>query len=131
MLRSMAAHARRILVGFDGSDAAQRALDAAAGLIGYGSTLAVANVAPKGAHTANIVLSEAREHLLERHLRATYLPLYGDPADELIGAAHELDVDLVVIGSRNHTGNRRPALGSVSGDVVRRAPCDVLVVRSG
>jgi len=46
ILPCMAAQPRRIVVGFDGSDAAWRALDVAAGLTGYGSTLAVVSVEP-------------------------------------------------------------------------------------
>ena len=128
-MTDMSARPRRVLVGYDGSEAAQRALDAAAALVGYGSTLAVASIASDGSHRANVVLSEAREHLLERHLSATYVPLLGDPSDAIVEAAHDLEVDVVVIGTRNHNGTPRPALGSVSDDVVRRAPCDVLVVR--
>ena len=40
----MAARPRRIMVGYDGSEAATRALDVAADLVGYGSTLAVVTV---------------------------------------------------------------------------------------
>ena len=125
----MAARLRRILVGYDGTEAAQRALDAAVGLIGYGSTLAVASVAPEGTRTADIVLSEVRKRLLESHVTATYLPLLGKPADELVDAACELDADLVVVGGRNKNGVLRLELGPVSAEVVQRAPCDVLVVK--
>jgi nucleotide-binding universal stress UspA family protein len=126
---SMAARAKRLLVAYDGTDAARRALDTAASLVGYGSMLAVASVTHEGSHTANILLSEARERLLQRHVPATYLPLLGDPAEELLDAAADVAADLVVIGKRSHNGGARAALGSVSDDVVRRAPCDVLVVR--
>jgi len=37
----MAGQPRQILVRFDGSEASQRALDVAADLVGYGSSLAV------------------------------------------------------------------------------------------
>jgi nucleotide-binding universal stress UspA family protein len=128
-MASMAARPNKVLVGYDGTEVSRRALDAAASLLGYGSTLAVASVTPKGSHTANVLLSEARERLLRRQLHATYLPLLGDPAEQLLDAAQEVGADLVVIGTRSHNGTPRPALGSVSDDIVRRAPCDVLVVR--
>jgi nucleotide-binding universal stress UspA family protein len=41
-----AAIAKRILVAYDGSEAAQRALDRAAELAGYGSTVTVVTVTP-------------------------------------------------------------------------------------
>jgi nucleotide-binding universal stress UspA family protein len=125
----MAIPPRRILVGYDGTEAAHRALDTAVSLVGYGSTLAVASVAPYGTRTADVVLSEARERLLQTHVTATYLPLLGQPADELVDAACVLGADLVVVGGRNKNGILRLELGPVSADVVQRAPCDVLVVK--
>jgi nucleotide-binding universal stress UspA family protein len=124
----MAARPKRVLLCFDGSELSRRALDAAAALVGYGSTLAVANVAHDEAHEADLVLREAREDLLLRGLTATYLPLSGDPADRLVQAALELGADLVVVGRRGRAGTPDRALGRVSAGVVSRAPCDVLVV---
>lgn len=122
----MAVQPKRIIVGVDGSDGAQRALDAAAQLIGYGSTLTVVSVSPDGEPTAPDVLAEARERLLDHLVTATYVRRVGDAADELVAVASELDADLVVVGRRGEEG--RVAPGSVSADVVRRAACDVLVV---
>jgi nucleotide-binding universal stress UspA family protein len=59
---------------------------------------------------------------------ATYLQPVGDPAAELVDTARALEADLVVLGRRSRS-LRRLVLGSVSDAVVRRAPCDVLVVR--
>ena len=126
-MRNMSARPRKILVGYDGSEGAQRALAAAASLVGYGSTLAVASVTSEEAHNANTVLSEAREELLHRQLRATYLPLTGDPVEKLLDTAREVEADLLVVGARPRNG--APVLDSVSDEMVRRAPCDVLVVR--
>lgn len=131
----MAAHPRRILVGYDGSEAAQRALETAADLTGYGSTLAVVSVAAEDADGAQRatgaarLLTEAREQLLRRQVTARYLQPVGEPADRLLEAARELDADLLVVGRRDRNALRRLVLGSVSAKVVRRAPCDVLVVR--
>jgi nucleotide-binding universal stress UspA family protein len=122
----MAARPRRIIVGYDGSDASGRALVAAADLVGYGSTLAVVTVhtrEPNGSTTAM-----AREELLRRHVEARYHELGGEPAEALLEKAEELEADLIVIGRRN--GGALPApIGSVSSKIVRDAPCDVLVVR--
>ena len=49
-------------------------------------------------------------------------------AEQLVETARELDVDLIVVGRRK-SSLQRLVLGSVSAKVVRRAPCDVLVVR--
>jgi nucleotide-binding universal stress UspA family protein len=111
------------MVGYDGSDSAMRALDVAADLAGYGSTLAVVTV-----HTTEFdhsVTDDDRDQLQRRLVEAGYHETSGEPAKQLIKKAHELRADLLVIGRRNGS----PLLGSVSSKVVRRANCDVLVVR--
>ena len=127
----MAARARHILVGYDGSEAAQRALDAAADFAGYGSVLSIASVADgaKASGASTRLLDEARERLLWRHVPARFVEAIGDPAEMLVETARELGADLVVVGRHNHGALKRLVLGSVSASVVRQAPCDVLVVR--
>jgi nucleotide-binding universal stress UspA family protein len=54
----------------------------------------------------------------------------GDPAEVL--AERSTELDLLVVGSRNHGPMRRALLGSVAAEVMRKAACPVLVVpRSG
>lgn len=127
-MRCMAARPKRVLVGYDGSESARRALDAAAGLIGYGSTLAVASVAPPGSECGQAPLDDAREYLLERQVSASYVLRHGDAADQLVDAAQMLGADLIVVGGRIQNGDVF-GLGRVSRDVLQDAPCDVLVVR--
>ena len=124
----MAARSQRVLVGYDGSESAQKALDVAAAFVGYGSTLAVVSVSSRG-EVAELVLGDARRRLLERQLPATYVARFGDPGEELVDAARALGADVVIVGARTQNGHREVGLGPVSGDVVQRAPCDVLVVR--
>jgi nucleotide-binding universal stress UspA family protein len=52
----------------------------------------------------------------------------GDPADELLRAAAELDVDTIVIGSRGQTGVARFVAGSVARHVIRHANASVVIV---
>ena len=121
----MAARPLRIIVGYDGSDSAVRALDAAAELFGYGSTLSVVTVNANGSGAATTAAARAQLH--RRHIEARYHETSGEPADELVEKAEELDADLIVIGRRN--GDRRRAFsGSVTSTVIRDASCDVLVV---
>jgi nucleotide-binding universal stress UspA family protein len=126
----MAAQARNILIAFDGSEASRRALDVAARLTGYGSTLTVVSVGREGDGGVATALADAHERLLGRQLTATYLERLGEPAAEIVEAARALEADLVVVGRRNENLRAgRPVPGSVSAAVVRDAPCDVLVVR--
>jgi nucleotide-binding universal stress UspA family protein len=122
----VAAQPKTIVVGFDGSAGAQRALDAAGELIGYGSTLTVVCVSANRESAGPHALAEAHDRLLDRLVTATYLHRVGDAAEELVAVARELDADLVVVGRRGEEEQAAP--GSVSADVVRRAASSVLVV---
>ena len=62
----------------------------------------------------------SREHLRE-----------GEPAEEIVAVAEELNTDLVIVGNRGAGRVTRLITGSVSEGVVHRASCPVLVVRGG
>ncbi len=53
----------------------------------------------------------------------------GVPADVILRITGELPAELVVIGTAGLTGISRMLLGSVAEEVVRKAPCSVLVTR--
>jgi nucleotide-binding universal stress UspA family protein len=62
-------------------------------------------------------------------VEAAHLRL-GAPDREIVSLAEELEIGLIVVGSRGLGGLKRALLGSVSDSVVRYAHCPVLVVRS-
>jgi nucleotide-binding universal stress UspA family protein len=53
----------------------------------------------------------------------------GFPAHEIVEAAKDLAVDLVIIATQGLTGWKHFCIGSTAERVVRAAPCPVLVVR--
>ena len=53
----------------------------------------------------------------------------GTPFLEIIKAAHEKSVDLIVIGSHGRSGLEHIIFGSTAQKVVRKAPCPVLSVK--
>jgi universal stress protein A len=53
----------------------------------------------------------------------------GVATHEIVEAAKELDVDLIVIATHGFTGWKHFAIGSTAERVARAAPCPVLVVR--
>lgn len=61
-------------------------------------------------------------------VEATYLIWEGDPAESILEASASEGADVIVLGSRRRTDIRRLLLGSVSSEVSRRAPCEVVVV---
>jgi nucleotide-binding universal stress UspA family protein len=124
----MAARARTIVVGYDGSDASGRALDVAADLVGYGSTLTVVSVCPPGGTDVRTSADQARDHLVRRHVAASYLELLGEPTEAIASTARTLGANLIVVGLGPRT-SRGSGDGSVSTEFLSQAPCDVLVVR--
>ncbi len=53
----------------------------------------------------------------------------GDPADEIVAYAREVDADVVATGTRGRHGDHAFLLGSVAEAVVRRCPVPALTVR--
>jgi nucleotide-binding universal stress UspA family protein len=132
----------KIVVGYDGSDGARRALDRAITLAGADGRLTVVAAAethirtgiteggrldPSEIERRRKDLEEAKGLLAERGVDAETLEAQGDPGDVIVNASK--DADLVVVGSRGLNPFQRLLLGSVSSKVVHRAECDVLVVR--
>jgi nucleotide-binding universal stress UspA family protein len=56
--------------------------------------------------------------------------LQGSPARAIIDAATREPFDLIVMGTHGRTGVERFVLGSVAEEVMRRAPCAVLTVKT-
>jgi nucleotide-binding universal stress UspA family protein len=54
----------------------------------------------------------------------------GDAAAEILRAARESNADLIVMGTHGRTGLSRLLMGSVAEQVVRRASCPVLTVKT-
>ena len=53
----------------------------------------------------------------------------GEPAAALLTVAEERDADLLVVGARQDVALADRLLGTVATEVVRRAKCEVLIVR--
>jgi nucleotide-binding universal stress UspA family protein len=54
----------------------------------------------------------------------------GDPAEAILRAARETRCDLILMGTHGRTGLGRLLMGSVAEQVVRKAPCAVLMVKA-
>ena len=132
----------KIVVGYDGSAAAKRALERAAALASDPSHVVVIAVAvpyprsgitipanrdPEEFRRRADDLDVARRFLSSRGILAETRQARGNPAEVLVDASK--DADLVIVGSASLNRLQRLLLGSVSSQVVRDAACDVLVVR--
>jgi nucleotide-binding universal stress UspA family protein len=138
-----------ILLAADGSEDAQRAANTVAALSRkLESEVHVVYVAPEHPylHAYYDLLYQEEEvrfrredqRVLDecvdqvREAGGTVVEIYlrvGDAAKEIVELAEELEVGLVVLGSRGHGRIRRALMGSVSITVLRHAHCSVLIVR--
>ena len=127
----------KTLVGYDGSEPAQRALSVAAeiasrsGDVDVGVVHVAAPRAEQGVdHEAEQeqLLAEARKLVGERGRSAATLRRRGNPARELMEAAREMEADLVVVGSRGRGALFSAVLGSVSAEVAAASDYPVVVV---
>lgn len=136
----------KIVVAYDGSDHADRALDRAAELASSGAELVVVSAAehstlsadpalgmstadPIDAEWARENLDRARTRLGAAGVSVRTVEARGDPADAVVRQAEDEDADLIVVGTRGLNVAQRALLGSVSTRIVHHAGCDVLVVR--
>ena len=63
-----------------------------------------------------------------RRMRTEQLAVWGDPASEICRVAKEQGIDIIVMGTHGRTGLAHLfLLGSVAEQVIRHAPCPVLI----
>ncbi|MGM3305999.1 universal stress protein [Anabaena sp. WFMT] len=139
---------KTILVALDGSEIAERVIQALGDLVLSSNTKVIlCHVFPTP--DSEIELPADRPHpespkfsyfQIEKQLQSYQEKLSfeselelvtGDPADEIVRLANIYKADLVVIGSRGLTGMKRIVQGSVSTQVMEEANCSVLVVKPG
>lgn len=135
---------KKIVLGYDESDAAKRALERAAQLTkAFDSELAVISVAPvmtSIGRSAGPVdptdtladhaeeLDHAKAYLEAEGIKAEYVPGFGHPADTIAELAKERDADLIVVGTHEPSAIGRLFGQSVSDSVAHSVHCDVLIV---
>jgi nucleotide-binding universal stress UspA family protein len=135
---------KTIVVGYDESETAKRALERAGQLAkAFDATLIVASVAPVMTNIGRSAgpvdptdtptehveeLHHARTYLDGEGVNADYVAGLGHPAETLAELANERDADLIVVG-HHHTGISRLLGQSVSDSVTHRVHCDVLLVQ--
>lgn len=91
-------------------------------------------------YVTKVALDQSSREQLEKKLlaevpeeiqnRVETIISFGVPFLEIIMAARNKDIDLIVIGTHGRTGIAHMLIGSVAEKVVRKAPCPVLSVKS-
>ncbi len=139
---------KRILCPLDFSAPSAHALDQAAQLARwYGARLTVLHVrptvvphpdiSPEGhmapwlvaeLETLRLRVSAACAEAATAGVQVDAMTSAGEPVHEILGHAHTLAADLIVLGTHGLSGFRHLVLGSVTEKVLRRATCPVLTV---
>lgn len=142
-----------IVVGYDGHEAAGRALDRALAEARerHGRLVVVAVMEmpldPTGLQTfgtlddspapgvpvtpppeIEAVLATARERVDTTGVSADYTWAAGEPASTIVGAARDRKADLIVVGEHHHGMLSRLMGTDVAAEVERTAGCDVIAV---
>jgi len=135
---------RRVLFSTDFSTGATRAFPQAVSFAArHDAELHVVNVPERDGETvgslpvAPNVLNEwlgQQSSIRETHLEALTVVqrqlASGPPPERIVEYAKGHDIDLMVMGTHGRRGVRRLMLGSVTEEVLRTAPCQVLTVRA-
>lgn len=131
-----------IVVGYNGTEGAGRAVVRAAGLVDPAGKLLIVHVLepaqsissrigsdirPKDRQRQRTVLAQGRELAGQARAEIETFAALGDPADELRRIASERGADLVAVG-RGRAARMELLHQSVCGKVVREASTCVLVV---
>lgn len=135
---------KKIVIGYDETDAAKRALERAAQLAkAFDSELIVTSVAPVMTNIGRSAgpidptdppsqhveeLQHAETYLESQGLKAELVPALGHPAETIVEVVEQHGADLVVLGTKEPTLLARLFGQSVSESVAHRVHCDVLIV---
>ncbi len=142
---------RTIVVPFDFSDSARRALDTARSISKSAGpahlVLVHAYFVPAELETLaqrahepilELVSAQASEDLEKvlvdlqnEGISAEFYAQHGSPDRIIVELASEKSADLIVMGTHGRTGLAHVLLGSVAERVLRTAPCPVITVRPG
>jgi nucleotide-binding universal stress UspA family protein len=140
---------KTIVVGTDGSDTADRAVNRAAELaaltgadlhlvsayrqapvrVGDGSVAEAADWSVGGDYKADAALQRTIARLRGKGISIDEHAPKGDAADAIVAVAVRENADLIVLGSKGMHGKGR-LLGSVPNKVSHQAPCDLLIVHT-
>jgi nucleotide-binding universal stress UspA family protein len=130
-----------ILVPIDWSEPSQRAFDIAASLAHeHKARLIVLYVIPLASVMYGPPTANYTEHMHDELCRmrpadpqipVQHMIAEGDPASIIQKVARENQCDLIVMGTHGRTALPHVLMGSVAEEVVRKAPCLVLTVKTG
>jgi len=76
-------------------------------------------------------LDAMADFMKQKGIKAESILLNGPIAEVILNKAIELKIDLIAVGAHSHGFLYRAFIGSVSEDLLKRAPCPILVIPGG
>ncbi|MGQ0606075.1 MAG: universal stress protein [Candidatus Nitrosotenuis sp.] len=136
---------KRILVPMDGSKTDTRALDQAIemarathaiilglNVIPFLPAEFMPTVSPYKIYqrkAAGLFLEKAKYRAAKHGILFSYVIVYGNPVEQILGIAKKKKIDLIVIGARGKGRVKELFLGSVSNAVLHKSQIPVLLVK--
>ncbi|HEY9479521.1 MAG TPA: universal stress protein, partial [Gemmatimonadaceae bacterium] len=118
---------KRILIATDFSPYSVYAARVALSMVDPDATILLAHAAPRKDHL-EAELERVRHEIGAEHMPVQTVVLSGRPGSALVDFAASSNADLVVSGTHGYGFFNRLVLGSVATQLVRGAPCSVLIV---
>ena len=92
-------------------------------------TITTLKMDPEAGRRAEAALPQLFKNAGDPDVQAAYHVRHGHPGREVLAFAETSDVDLIVMSPHGLSGRDAFSLGSVTENVVRRAPCPVLTLK--
>jgi nucleotide-binding universal stress UspA family protein len=132
-------HNMKYLVGYDGGDAAKRALELAcaqarkSGALVYvvSSMAGGRREAPKDIEAVEKALQWAKDTLLKAHVQCETIQLVRglSPGEDLVKFAEDNNVDRIYLGIEKKSRTRKILLGSTAQYIILKGPCPVVTTK--
>jgi nucleotide-binding universal stress UspA family protein len=126
---------RTFVVGYDGSQAARRALRRAVESAGSGGHVQIVTATSATdelelmSDDPSVLIEEATALVAGSNVGVSTRIDEADPVEALARAADRVEAELIVVGARGDSYFARALRGSVGERLIALAPCDLLIVR--
>ena len=129
---------KNVLVAIDGSETAEAILPFILQIAGpLDLNIILLRVNPPAAPTmaaaahmmSEVYLSQLAKDIASKGLRVETMVLEGTPAETIVAAAREANVDLIAMTTHGRTGPSRLLFGSVAESVLREAQVPVMLLK--
>jgi len=128
---------KNILVAYDGSESAKKAIAKTISIIKNNANVVVVYVVPannsievnKDLQKGYELINKAVAKLKSKRISSIGLVRKGNVIDEILKIANEIQPEMIVVGQKGESRISYFAMGSVSNTIAKHAKCPVLIVK--